>query len=176
MAWMRLCGGGMIAVLAAATAMTGASSEEVATLKLGSIFALSGPNASIGKESLGGVKYAVDKLNSAGGVPIGGKTYKIALVNVDDQSQAERSVAGAEKLIGDEKVPLIFMPVSSTTALAAIPIAEKNKRIALNFVAAAPTVVSPEYKYSFRSTLSSIMNVSPSVEYLIKEKGAKTIA
>lgn len=176
MAWMRLCGGGLIAVLAAATAMTGASSEEAATLKLGSIFALSGPNASIGKESLGGVKYAVDKLNSAGGVPIGGKTYKIALVNVDDQSQAERSVAGAEKLIGDEKVPLIFMPVSSTTALAAIPIAEKNKRIALNFVAAAPTVVSPEYKYSFRSTLSSIMNVSPSVEYLIKEKGAKTIA
>ena len=68
------------------------------------------------------------------------------------------------------------MPPSSTTTLAVLPIAEKNKRISLSFVAAAPTVTSPEYTYSFRSTLTSIMNVGPSIEYLIKEKGAKKIA
>ena len=46
----------------------------------------------------------------------------------------------------------------------------------MSFVAAAPSVTGPEYKFSFRTTLTSIMNVSPSIEYLIKEKGAKTIA
>lgn len=145
------------------------------TLKLGSIFALSGPNASIGKESLGGAQFAVQKLN-AEGVRIGDQTYKVELVNVDDESKTERSVAGAEKLIGQDNVPVIFMPASSTTTLAVIPIAEKNKRIGMSFVAAAPSVTSPEYKYSFRNTLTSIMNVGPSVEYLIKEKRAKTLA
>jgi branched-chain amino acid transport system substrate-binding protein len=46
----------------------------------------------------------------------------------------------------------------------------------MSFVAAAPQVVSPEFKLSFRNTLTSIMNVSPSVEFLIKQKGVKTIA
>jgi branched-chain amino acid transport system substrate-binding protein len=95
---------------------------------------------------------------------------------VDDESQAERSVAGAEKLIGEDNAPVLLMPPSSTTTLAVLPLAEKNKRIALSFVAAAPAVTSPEYKFGFRTTLTSTMNVSPSIEYLIKEKGVKTIA
>lgn len=162
------------ALLGAAALAMPASAQE--TLKLGSIFALSGPNASIGKEALGGTQYAVEKLNKAGGVEIGGKKYKLELVNVDDESKTERSVAAAEKLVTQDNVPVIFTPASSTTTLAVLPIAEKNKRIAMSFVAAAPQVVAPEFKYSFRTTLTSIMNVSPSVEYLIKEKGAKSIA
>ncbi|WP_248785820.1 ABC transporter substrate-binding protein, partial [Escherichia coli] len=73
------------ALLAAAALAMPASAQE--TLKLGSIFALSGPNASIGKEALGGTQYAVEKLNKAGGVEIGGKKYKLELVNVDDESK-----------------------------------------------------------------------------------------
>jgi branched-chain amino acid transport system substrate-binding protein len=164
-------------VLLAVTALVSSvSAQDGKVLKLGSLFALSGPNASIGKEALGGAQYAVDKLNAAGGVEIGGQKYKLGLVNIDDESQTERSVVGAQKLIAQDNVPVIFMPPSSTTTLAVIPIAEKNKRIAMSFVAAAPSVISPEFKYSFRSTLTSIMNVSPSVEYLIKGRGAKTIA
>lgn len=149
---------------------------EAKVLTIGSIFALSGANASIGTESLAGSEYAVKQINDAGGVQIGGETYTIRLINIDDQSQAERSVVGAEKLIGEDNASVLLMPPSSTTTLAVIPLAEKNKRIALSFVAAAPDVTSPAYKYSFRTTLTSIMNVSPAIEYLIKAKGAKTIA
>ena len=164
-----------IALLAsAATISTAAAQEKV--LKIGSIFALSGPNASIGKESLGGAEYAVKKVNQAGGVTIGADKYKLELINVDDESKAERSVAAAEKLIGKDNVPVILTPPSSTTTLAVVPLAEKNKRIALSFVAAAPTVTGPEYKLSFRTTLTSIMNVAPAIEYLVKQKGAKNIA
>jgi branched-chain amino acid transport system substrate-binding protein len=165
-----------IMLLAPMALPSAALAQEAKVLKLGSIFTLSGPNASIGKEALAGTQYAVDKINAAGGAEIGGQRYKLALVNVDDQSQTERSVVGAQKLIAQDNVPVIFTPPSSTTTLAVIPITEKNKRIALSFVAAAPAVVSPEFKYSFRSTLTSLMNVSPSVEYLIKGKGAKTLA
>jgi branched-chain amino acid transport system substrate-binding protein len=173
---MRMTRRAAIALLGATALIPSAWAQQAKVLKLGSIFALSGPNASIGKESLGGAQYAVDIINKAGGVEIGGDKYKVELVNVDDESKAERSVGGAEKLIGQDNVPVIFTPPSSTTTLAVVPIAEKNKRIAMSFVAAAPSVVGPDYKYSFRSTLTSIMNVSPSIEYLIKQKGAKTIA
>jgi branched-chain amino acid transport system substrate-binding protein len=162
--------------LLAATALAPAAYAQDKVLKIGSILALSGPNASIGKESLGGAEYAVKKLNDAGGVEIGGEKYTLELINVDDESKAERSVAGAEKLIGEDNVSALLMPASSTSTLAVLPIAEKNKRIALSFVAAAPTVTSPEYTFSFRTTLTSVMNIAPSVEYLIKEKGAKKIA
>ena len=163
--------------LLAATALSPAAyAQNPKVLKIGSIFALSGPNASIGKESLGGAAYAVKKLNDEGGVMIGSEKYRLELINVDDESKAERSVAAAEKLIGGDNVPVILMPPSSTTTLAVVPITEKNKRIALSFIAAAPEVTGPEYKYSFRTTLTSIMNVEPSIEYLIKVRGAKTIA
>ncbi|MGE0502021.1 MAG: ABC transporter substrate-binding protein [Rhizobiaceae bacterium] len=162
--------------LLAATALVPAASAQDKVLKIGSILALSGPNASIGKESYDGAQYAVRKLNEAGGVEIGGEKYKVELVNVDDESKAERSVAGAEKLIGEDDVPVLLMPASSTSTLAVVPVAEKNKRIALSFVAAAPSVTAPENTFSFRTTLTSVMNVAPSIEYLIKERGAKKIA
>jgi branched-chain amino acid transport system substrate-binding protein len=167
---------GILAIMAATALISPAMAQEAKVLKIGSIFALSGANASIGKESLLGSEYAIKKINDAGGFEVAGTKYKLQLINIDDESKAERSVAGAEKLIGEDNVPVLLMPPSSTTTLGVIPIAEKNKRLAVSFVAAAPTVTSPEYKYSFRTTLTSIMNVAPSIEYLIKEKGAKKIA
>ncbi len=162
--------------LLAATAMVPAAYAQDKVLKIGSILALSGPNASIGKESHDGAQYAVRKLNEAGGVEIGGEKYKVELINVDDESKAERSVAGAEKLIGEDNVPVLLMPASSTSTLAVVPVAEKNKRVAMSFVAAAPSVTAPENTFSFRTTLTSVMNIAPSIEYLIKERGAKKIA
>jgi branched-chain amino acid transport system substrate-binding protein len=57
-----------------------------------------------------------------------------------------------------------------------LPTLEKNKTLGISFVAAAPSVVGPEFSYSFRTTLSSLHNVNPSVDFLVKEKGAKTLA
>ena len=47
---------------------------------------------------------------------------------------------------------------------------------AITFVSAAQPVTSPEYTFSFRSTLSSVMNVGPAVEFLAKTKDAKKLA
>jgi len=145
-------------------------------LKLGSLCTQTGPSASIGKESIAGLQYGVKTLNDAGGVQIGPDTYRIELINVDDESKTERGVAGAERLISEEHVSLIFTPPNSSGTLAILPIAEKNKVPAISFVSAAQAVTSPEYTFSFRSTLSSVMNVGPAVEFLIKTKDAKKLA
>lgn len=145
-------------------------------LKLGSLCTQTGPSASIGKESITGLQYGVKRLNDAGGVQIGPDTYRIELVNVDDESKTERSVAGAERLISEDRVSLLFTPPNSSGTLAILPIAERNKVPAITFVSAAQPVTSPEYTFSFRSTLSSVMNVGPAVEFLTKIKDAKKLA
>lgn len=145
-------------------------------LKLGSLCTQTGPSASIGKESITGLHYGVKKLNDAGGVQIGPDTYRVELINIDDESKTERGVAGAERLISEDHVSLLFTPPNSSGTLAILPIAEKNKVPAITFVAAAQPVTSPEYTFSFRSTLSSVMNVGPAVEFLAKTKDAKKLA
>ena len=165
-----------IALAAAVMTAPLAHAQATKVLKLGSILTLTGPSASIGKEGLSGVEYAVKQVNAAGGVRIGADTYTLQVINVDDESKQERAVAAAERLINSEKVPLIFTPPTSTATLAVLPTIEKNKTLAMSFVASAPAVISPELTYSFRSSLSSIDNVNPSVDYLVKEKGVKTIS
>jgi branched-chain amino acid transport system substrate-binding protein len=145
-------------------------------LKLGGLLTVTGPNASLGKEGLGGLEYAAKMVNAAGGVKIGADTYMVQLINIDDESKAERTVAAVEKLISSEKTPVIFTTPASTTTLAILPVLEKSKTIGMGFIAAAPAVISPEYTYSFRSTLSSITNVNPGVDYMIKTRGIKNIA
>ena len=160
----------------AAVALAPAAFAQDAVLRLGSIFAQTGPNASIGTEALAGVEYAARMINEAGGVDIGGTIYTIEIENIDDESRVERSVAAAERLVSDPDIPVIFTPPSSTTTLGVVPIAQENGRIALSFIASAPSVTGEDLPLSFRSTLTAIMNIAPAVEYLVNEEGAQTIA
>jgi branched-chain amino acid transport system substrate-binding protein len=162
----------------AVTGLTALQAQAQATkvLTFGSILSLTGPNASIGKEGVFGVEYAVKQVNAAGGVRIGADTYTLQNINIDDESKVERAVAAAERLVTSDKVPVVFTTPASTTTLAVLPTLEKNKTLGMSFVASAPAVISPELSYSFRSTLTSINNVNPSVDFLVKEKGIKTIA
>ncbi len=153
-----------------------AQAQGAKVLKIGSILSLTGPNASIGKEGVVGLEYAVKQVNAAGGLKVGSDTYTLQLVNIDDESKVERAVAAAERLVTAEKVSVVFTTPASTTTLAVLPTLEKNKTLAMSFVASAPAVISPELSYSFRTTLTSINNVNPSVDFLVKEKGVKTIA
>lgn len=163
-------------LLAVGSAGTPARAQEAKVLRLGSIGTLSGPNASMGKEGLAGLQYGVKQINAAGGVKIGGETYTLELINIDDQSKPELAVAAAEKLINESHVPVIFGPPASTTTLAILPTAEKAMTLVMTFIAAAPNIISPEYSYSFRNTINSLHDVNPSVDFLVKEKGVKTLA
>lgn len=168
----------LASLVLAAGAMTGplAQAQGAKVLKLGSIATLTGPNASIGREILVGMEYAVKTTNAAGGVRIGADTYTLELVNIDDESKQERAVAAAQRLIGSEKISVIFTPPASTATLAVLPILEKNKVLGMSFVAAAPAVITPEFSYSFRSSPNSLTTVQPMLDFLVKEKGFKTIA
>lgn len=79
-------------------------------------------------------------------------------------------------LSADPAVAVILTPPSSTTTLAVVPIAERAGKLALSVVASAPAVVGPDHLLSCRTTLDWSMNVAPSIEFLVKDKGVKRIA
>ena len=77
---------------------TGASAQ----IKIGFHTPQSGPAASDGKSSTIGAEIAVDWINAAGGV-LG---QKLELVIYDDQNKPDQAVPIANKLIGQDKVPV----------------------------------------------------------------------
>ncbi len=88
------------------------------TVKIGSTEPLTGGGAVYGQPSYIGKLIAVDEINKAGGIKIGGKKVKIDLIAEDDQAKPDQGVAIFRKLEGKDKVLMItgtqFSRVSET--------------------------------------------------------------
>jgi branched-chain amino acid transport system substrate-binding protein len=67
---------------------------------------------------LKGEKAYFDYINAQGGVDIGGKKYKIKLVDKDDQYNASQTVTNVQSLINDDKVFSLFNVVGTKNNLA----------------------------------------------------------
>ena len=66
---------------------------------LGSAISLTGKYSSNGVHTQNGYNMAVDRINSMGGVKVGGKTYKFEIIYYDDESNPKRAAQLAERLI-----------------------------------------------------------------------------
>ncbi len=83
-----------------------AQAAEPIVIKVGNITALSGPAGPWGQTPVPAYDAYVELLNKEG-IKIGGKTYKIQLIHVDDQNSPEGGAAAAKRLIFEEKVKFI---------------------------------------------------------------------
>src|SRR3546814_7380635 len=70
-----------VAALALAMALPGTASAANAddTITLGAVVSLTGSYSTNGKFTRDGYNLAVDRINSTGGIKVGGKTYKLAI-------------------------------------------------------------------------------------------------
>jgi branched-chain amino acid transport system substrate-binding protein len=96
----------MIFGLPVISATTTAQAAEPIVLKVGNISPLSGPAGPWGQTPIPAYD-AYAELLSKEGINIGGKTYKIQLIHVDDQNSPEGGAAAAKRLIYEEKVKFI---------------------------------------------------------------------
>src|SRR3974390_3025424 len=110
-------------LVSAAIALSGAANAQE-TLKIGVIADLSGAAAVWGQAVQGGVELAAKETNAAGGLKVGGKTYKLEVIAYDDQYQAAKAVTAANRLIDQDGVKFIMGTFSSAGALATKPIME----------------------------------------------------
>ena len=81
------------AALAVSVAGTALAKVEGDTIILGSSISLTGKYATNGLHTQRGYDYAVKVINEAGGVKVGGKSYKLAVKYYDDESTPARGAS-----------------------------------------------------------------------------------
>ena len=108
--------------LALSIAALGLPAAAMAQVKVGVIQGLTGPPAIVdfGESYLQGIKLALLDYQARGG-----KT-KIELVIYDDEANPQRAVSLAQRLIQNDKVPVVIGTVSSGNVLAMSPLFQKS--------------------------------------------------
>ncbi|HLX29627.1 MAG TPA: ABC transporter substrate-binding protein [Casimicrobiaceae bacterium] len=79
-------------------------------VKIGEIEAQTGPLNTYGWMSSQGMRMAVDEINKAGGFQVGGKTYKLDLINPDTQGNPQQALIQLKKMLEEDKVKYVFGP------------------------------------------------------------------
>ena len=78
-------------------------------MKIGAIFAVTGPNANLGTPEARTLQMLVDDANRAGGIA----GQKVELILKDSQGSAEKAVSFAKQLIEEDDVLAIIGPSTS---------------------------------------------------------------
>ena len=165
-------------VTAAALALLGSAALHAETqgvskteILIGTIQDLSGPIASLGKQSRNGMQLRVDEINEQGGL----HGRKLKLLAEDSGYDAKKAVLAAQKLVNQDKVFIVAGTIGTVPANAAMPVQfEKN---VINFmpITAAREMYEPfhKLKYSFAATYYD--QIRTTLPKLAKEKGAKKV-
>ena len=117
-----------------------------APIKVGAIFAVTGPAAFLGAPEAKTAEMLVDKINQSGGV-IG---RKIELIVKDSGSKPENAISLAKQLIDENKVVAIIGPSQSGETMAIKDTCQEGKTVLIS-CAAAESIVNPVASYVFKT-------------------------
>src|SRR5713226_976893 len=139
-----------------------------ATIRLGIVAPMSGPNSRYGSFSLRGAQLAAEEINNAGGV--GGR--KIAITSGDSQGTPVEGVSATRRLIDLDKVDFIIGDVSSSVTLAMQPVAEDAGVLLLNAASSNPKITYGAgvggFKWTFRNYPTDALVV---IQYAAEKRG-----
>ena len=118
------------------------------SIKVGAVVPLTGRYGPGGAQVRAGYEIAVEHVNAAGGVTVGGKKMPLELVLLDDESDATKTVARLETL-GAQGVVAYLGGFGSDLHAAAASVAEKNKIPYLGVAFALHKVHQQGFRYLF---------------------------
>jgi branched-chain amino acid transport system substrate-binding protein len=165
--------------VAALVLTLGASAPAFAqdTITLGAAISMTGKTAKEGEYTRDGYQFAIDAINAAGGIKVGGKTYKLALKYYDDESKSERTAQLIEKLVNEDKVNFLLGPYGSGPTGTAAPIAEKYKIPMVEANGSAESIFSKGYKYTFAVLSPAKLYLRGVIDFVLaNDPSAKTVA
>jgi len=158
----------LVAAFAASSSLASAADN---VIKLGASVQLTGATANTGRYYRDAYNLMVDKINDAGGVKVGDKTYKLQLDILDNQSDVNLSVRQYVQLISSDKVNFLLGPFASNFALNDSSIAEKYQVPMVQGGGASGEIYSRGYKYIFgtlppaddyfKSTIDMLKTMNP---------------
>jgi len=117
-------------------------------VKVGAVVPLTGRYGPGGAQVRAGYEIAVEQINAAGGVSVGGKKTPLELVLLDDESDATKTVARLETL-ASQGVAGYLGGFGSDLHAAAASVAEKNKIPYLGIAFALNKIHQQGFKYLF---------------------------
>jgi branched-chain amino acid transport system substrate-binding protein len=119
---------------------------EMAPIKVGAIFAVTGGAANLGGPEAKTAEMFVENLNNAGGI----NGRKVQLLVRDSGSTPDKAISLAKQLIDEDKVLAIIGPSTSGETMAIKNICQEGKTILLS-CAAQETIVNPVASYVFKT-------------------------
>ncbi|MBM9536143.1 ABC transporter substrate-binding protein [Desulfobulbus alkaliphilus] len=137
----------IIVALSVVCLLLGSSLSALAeTIKIGAIFAVTGPASFLGGPAARSAEMLVEQINQEGGI----NGQPIELIIKDSAGSSERAVSFARQLIEEERVVAIVGPSTSGESMAVKIIAE-DARTPLISCAAAEVIVDPVARYVFKT-------------------------
>ena len=138
-----------------------------------------------GKEAIKAVELAVEEINAAGGVDVGGKKMPFRIESIDIRDAAPgvpvpEALMGMEKLILEKKPhALVVGPFRSEALMAGLDLMAKHKMPLLGTIAMTPATEAkieqdPKYKYVFRTCLNAkylVGYIAGAMKFLNQEFG-----
>lgn len=160
-----------IIVAAAAGLLTAtAIAADEPPIKIGAVYALTGPVAPYGTAQQKGLDLKVDEINAAGGI----KGRKVKVTYYDTEGNSNRAVQLVRRAIESDDVDVIVGPSTSGESLLAGPIANEMKVPIITHSGAA-AVVNPPTPYVFQTSQYDLVAV-PVVLKEFQKRGFKTVA
>ncbi len=169
--WLR--GGGAALAMAALVLALVATGQPAATpeIKIGSVLPLTGAFGASGNYFKQGYSMAIDDVNKAGGLDVGGQKYHITLTVLDDNSDGTRSRSLVEKLVTDQHVNFLLGGYDTSLVEAQEVVPDQYKIPYVEGGGAASEIFKRGYKYIF-GTLATIYNLGKiTMEFLAYEMG-----
>ena len=116
------------AVLALGICLTG-TGWAADVIKIGFDIELTGDIPKVGEASKFAAEMLKEQINSAGGLKVGNKSYKLNFIYEDNEAKAESAAAAALKLITQDQVLGIIGPQASKQAIPAGEVADTNQTV-----------------------------------------------
>jgi branched-chain amino acid transport system substrate-binding protein len=157
------------AIVMATSYSAPACAQSGSPIKIGVIY----PTKSvIGKQGVQGSTIAVDMLNAAGGV-LG---RPVSLVTYDTNYAPVEGVSAVQKLLTQDDVKFVVGEISSTVALAVIPVVQAEDAVLMLAVPKHPDVTKEGNGNVFRLNTTSAMDAKSFDNYLIKDIAPSKVA
>ncbi|MFZ5811543.1 MAG: ABC transporter substrate-binding protein [Thermodesulfobacteriota bacterium] len=140
------------------------------TIKVGAVLSVTGPASFLGEPEKNTVLMMVDQVNAAGGLL--GK--QLEAVILDDETDVNKAVLGAQRLIRMDKVVAVLGPTTSGNTLAIMQSVAAAEVPMISF-SAAEKIVSPVNPWIFKNPQSDRHAVARILEHA-KGRGYKKLA
>lgn len=153
------------------TSSGGDAGKTAGKITIGATLPLTGAESKTGGRFKQGYDLAVEEVNKAGGVDVGGKKLMVDLTLLDDTSDQAKANNLGQRLMTQDKVDAFLGTYSTALVEAQSTVAEQNKVPYLTGGGAATSIYKKGFKYVFGS-LAPVTNLADTEMKWIAEQQA----